>query len=407
MRTNHKGELPMITKRCDRAHRLAPVPLKISGLFAGLSIAVVLMACAAAAHAQEARRIKFPVTKEGMQVLSVDTHTHTVFSDGYVWPNIRVEEAERDGLDVLAVTDHVESQPKYRDIPNPDANRSFQLAQQAAADAHLPLLVVPGAEIARRSVPVEERYTFHFNALFVKDVNPLRHRDTRFPIEGQALPLRDALESVKAAKQQGAFIIWNHPILDSSAHVDEYHRKLLESGTIDGIEVGSDYTMATFRIALDNHLAVIGSSDIHGLIDQEIDAAHGQQRSVTLVLAKGKNEAAVRAAFEAHRTVVLRNHTLIGREQDVRPIVEASLSVRFQPKAAVIENKASSPFSLRAAGTAGGGAVFTVPAHGKTTVSANHLSATDVASKRPLSLEFEVLNALIAPGQVLSLTLTQ
>lgn len=372
-----------------------------------VAIAAVLAICSTGAQAEPGRRIKFPDTKDGAHVLSVDTHTHTVFSDGYVWPSIRVEEAERDGLDVLAVTDHVESQPKFRDIPNPDANRSFELARQAATDSNAPLLVIPGAEIARRSVPVERRYTYHFNALFVKDVNLLRHRDTRAPIEGQTMPLRDALDSIKAAKQQGAFIIWNHPYLDGPAQVDDYHRQLLTSGIIDGIEVTPNYSLDAFKIALDNNLAVIGSSDIHGLIDTQYDIAHGQQRHVTLVLAKGRDEAAIRNAFAAHRTVALRNHILIGREQDVRPIVEASLAVRFQPMRAVVENKASSPFTLRAVGAGGGGAIFTVPAYGATTISANHLSAEDVARKQPLSLDFEVLNALIAPGQPLKLTLTQ
>ena len=29
-------------------------------------------------------------------------HTHSVFSDGHVWPRIRVAEAIRDGLDAMA-----------------------------------------------------------------------------------------------------------------------------------------------------------------------------------------------------------------------------------------------------------------------------------------------------------------
>lgn len=33
----------------------------------------------------------------------IDLHTHSVFSDGQVWPSIRVEEGVRDGLDALAI----------------------------------------------------------------------------------------------------------------------------------------------------------------------------------------------------------------------------------------------------------------------------------------------------------------
>ena len=57
----------------------------------------------------------------------LDLHTHSVFSDGHVWPRIRVEEALRDGLDGLAVTEHVEYQPHRADLPTAH-DRSFQIA---------------------------------------------------------------------------------------------------------------------------------------------------------------------------------------------------------------------------------------------------------------------------------------
>ena len=44
---------------------------------------------------------------------------HSVFSDGSVWPDIRVQEAIRDGLDVIATTEHIEYQPWKDDIPHP------------------------------------------------------------------------------------------------------------------------------------------------------------------------------------------------------------------------------------------------------------------------------------------------
>jgi len=33
---------------------------------------------------------------------------HTVFSDGHVWPSFRVNEAIRDGLDVISLTEHID-----------------------------------------------------------------------------------------------------------------------------------------------------------------------------------------------------------------------------------------------------------------------------------------------------------
>ena len=38
------------------------------------------------------RTMSFPNTKEYLTI-STDLHTHSVFSDGHVWPNIRVAEA--------------------------------------------------------------------------------------------------------------------------------------------------------------------------------------------------------------------------------------------------------------------------------------------------------------------------
>ena len=55
---------------------------------------------------------------EGRLTLISDLHTHSVFSDGHVWPNIRVSEAQRNGLDVLAITEHLEYQPHISQIPH-------------------------------------------------------------------------------------------------------------------------------------------------------------------------------------------------------------------------------------------------------------------------------------------------
>ena len=51
-----------------------------------------------AAGDNAARTISFPDTAAYRTVI-VDLHTHSVFSDGHVWPNVRVAEAQRDGLD--------------------------------------------------------------------------------------------------------------------------------------------------------------------------------------------------------------------------------------------------------------------------------------------------------------------
>ena len=55
--------------------------------------------------AQEKPFFKAP---EGLSIISTDLHIHTAFSDGSVWPNIRVEEALKEGLDLISITDHLE-----------------------------------------------------------------------------------------------------------------------------------------------------------------------------------------------------------------------------------------------------------------------------------------------------------
>ena len=50
----------------------------------------------------------------GYNIYKADLHTHSVFSDGSVLPKWRVEEAWQDGLDVMAVTEHIEWRPSEK-----------------------------------------------------------------------------------------------------------------------------------------------------------------------------------------------------------------------------------------------------------------------------------------------------
>ena len=108
------------------------------------------------------RNIVFPDV-EGYVTLVTDLHTHSVFSDGHVWPKIRVGEALRDGLDGLAITEHLEYQPHRADILHPDRNRAYQQAREAAMQSDL--LVIPGSEITR-DMPAG-----HINAVFIEAVS--------------------------------------------------------------------------------------------------------------------------------------------------------------------------------------------------------------------------------------------
>ena len=77
----------------------------------------------------EARLIEFPDTTN-FKTLVVDLHTHSVFSDGHVWPNVRVSEAQRDGLDALAITEHLEYQPHRRQLPHPATELRLAMTHQ-------------------------------------------------------------------------------------------------------------------------------------------------------------------------------------------------------------------------------------------------------------------------------------
>ena len=80
-------------------------------------------------HAQ--LRVRTPIQVPdipGYQTLVCDLHIHTVFSDGDVWPTVRAEEAWREGLDVIAITDHIEYLPHKDDIRT-NHNRSGLLAK--------------------------------------------------------------------------------------------------------------------------------------------------------------------------------------------------------------------------------------------------------------------------------------
>jgi hypothetical protein len=63
---------------------------------------------------KSSRALSFPDIP-GYKTLKTDLHIHSVFSDGSVWPDIRVQEALRDNLDVISLTEHLEYQPHIKD----------------------------------------------------------------------------------------------------------------------------------------------------------------------------------------------------------------------------------------------------------------------------------------------------
>jgi len=239
------------------------------------------------------REIKIPDIGE-YKVLKCDFHMHTVFSDGYVWPDLRVIEAWVTGLDVIAITDHVEG-PVDRPYLSGDDNTSYELAKGTAD--YYGLLLVKGGEITKK-----QPYG-HYNALFLKDVNQI--------------DVEDPFTAIENAVKQGAFIQWNHPEWNTATRTNfEFQKKLLEKGYLHGIEIsnGSEWYPHVIDWALENNLTLMGNSDLHGLIMGEFNLDKFQ-RPMTLVLAKEKTLESVRDALDNKRTVVWIADRLGGREE--------------------------------------------------------------------------------------------
>ena len=337
------------------------------------------------------RAIEFPDIP-GYQTLIADLHTHTVFSDGEVWPSIRVQEAIRDGLDVISITDHIEYQPHRADIPHPDRNRSYEIALQTARGSDL--IVIRGAEVTRNMPPG------HANALFLEDVNKLN--------------IKDSIAAFQEARKQGAFIFWNHPNWeaqkpDGMAELTSLHKQLIKEGLLNGIEVVNDvtYSEEALQIALDHDLTIMGTSDIHGLVDWQFDVPGGGHRPVTLVFVAERSPEGVKEALFNKQTVVFFNDMLVGRKEFVEPLIRECLTVDSVSygetwagpdsiATCYLRNDSDFPLILKNTGS------YTFHNYGElVTIEPGSICELKVKTLERLgqfSLRFEVLNAVIAPG---------
>lgn len=357
--------------------------------------AMVTLAQEGHSHRLE-RTLKFPDIT-GYKTMKCDLHMHSVFSDGHVWPNIRVAEALKDGLDAISLTEHLEYQPHKQDIPHPDRNRSYEIALREASSHNL--LIIRGSEITRSMPPG------HCNAIFIQDANKML--------------IADSIEVFREARRQNAFIFWNHPSwtrqrTDGVATLTDMHKRLLKDKLLDGIEVVNErtYSDEALQIALDNNLTIMGTSDIHGLIDWEHNVPEGGHRPVTLVFAKTQTEKAIQDALTARRTVVFHKNLLIGRDEFLVPLAESCLkidSASYEPKSTVlsvrIANNSSCEFTLQ---NKSGytfhehGDLITIKPGSTETISVKTLNKLPV-----IRLRFTVLNAINAPNSHPSITLQQ
>jgi len=333
----------------------------------------------------------------GYVLMKCDFHTHTVFSDGAVWPTVRVDEAWRHGLDAISITDHIEYQPHKEDVPT-NHNRPFELAEPRARE--LGLIHVRGAEITRKLPPG------HFNAIFLADINPLDTEEYR--------------DAIKAAIDQGAFVFWNHPPFGHPEEKSEWfpeHTELFEKGWFQGIEVvnGRTYYPEAHQWCLEKNLTMLCTSDIHGPMDVEMDAARDKHRPMTLVLAKEKTEAPLKEALFARRTVVYTENRLIGEEKYLRPIFEASVaplkaSVSLAGRRRIfhqIRNKSELDYQLQLMTKLDEISVpRTFTLYGEKAVPFEiRAKSENLSGMKKIGVPYVVNNLLIAPDKVLSVTL--
>jgi len=322
-----------------------------------LLISIIL---AGAVSVQAQRRILSVPELPGYVTLKCDFHMHTVFSDGNVWPTQRVGEAWRDGLDAIAITDHLEYQPKKQYIPT-DHSAAWKIARSTAADYNI--ILVKGSEITRKMPPG------HLNALFIS--------------EPDSLVKDDFMKAVEAAVAQGAFIEWNHPGWksqqpDGIPRMYPVHEELIAKGWLHGIEYYNDvefYPLA-MDMCRDNKLALMGNSDVHGVISEEFAAPAYSHRPMTLVFARERTHDSLKEAMFARRTAVWYGDNLAAFEDIAAPlfksVITAGVPFRDDGKNIWFElsNSSDIPMTL-SGGPSGAPATLKIPARGMVVVRAD------------------------------------
>ncbi|MFM1878311.1 MAG: hypothetical protein RLZZ241_1177 [Bacteroidota bacterium] len=332
-----------------------------------------------------AQPVNFPDIP-GYNTIVADLHQHTVFSDGSVWPDIRVMEALREGMDAISLTEHLEYQPHGSDIPHPDRNRSYEIAIKEAADHDL--MIIRGSEITRMA-PMG-----HNNAIFISNANELL--------------AEQAETAFSSAKSQGAFIFWNHPAWYAQQPqgvpvLSDFQKARIAAGELHGIEVinSVDYSEEALAIALEQNLTIMGTSDIHGLIDWDY-TEKGNHRPVTLAFSSTRSPEGLREALFAGRTVAVYNGLMVGKEAYLNPFLKACVAIKsaaYIPKTDILEvvlmNRSSSelrfenamPYTFYSSSP-----VFEIPAGGEFTLKIKTLQKKD-----GIELKLNALGAYSAP----------
>lgn len=302
----------------------------------------------------------------GYNVYKADLHTHTVFSDAQVLPAYRVTEAWRDGLDVMAVTEHIEYRPyedtfleyleKYRSKKYDTAvnnhlaegngltkdgimvDLNYPVKESVKAAEKTDILIIPGTEITRNGSKVG-----HFNALFTTDNNLIYDQDP--------------VQAIRNAKLQGALVLHNHPgwTREDIAFTPTEEIAYAE-GLIDGVEVmnAAEFYPGIIDRVQERGLFISANTDIHTSTAEEYNQT-GALRPMTLILAKEKTLGAIREALVNDRTIAYGYNTLCGQEQLLKDFFKAGVTARVLRKDSnkiylALTNMTSVPYTIRQVG---------------------------------------------------------
>jgi len=293
---------------------------------------------------------------DGYVTLKCDFHMHSVFSDGHVWPTMRVIEAWNDGLDAIAITDHIESRVrKNQDILQIDLNKSGDIA--LAKGNEIGLIVIRGAEITRK------KPFGHINALFVQDVSKM--------------DVPDEIDAINEAVRQETFLFWNHPGWpNDTSTLYPIHKVLITQKKIHGAEVfnGSELYPKVLDWCNEYELAFFANTDLHYASANSY--REKLQRPMTLVFAKERSVEGIREALFKGRTLAYFNYQLAGKEEYIKEIIRKSISVKIiNPEKNTIEicNKSDIPYTIKF-----GKFMYSVPVFANQVLRIDIPSGTDV-----------------------------
>ena len=206
-------------------------------------------------------------------------------------------------------------------------NAGYEEALSYIEKEEIPILAIRGTEIWRKPSEIGE-----YNAIFLKDIN--------------AICDKDLFECFRRVKEQGGFIIHNHPgwrrpTMDKSeAQVRAYGEKW-----VDAIEVINGTTLYPQMIdrCVDEKLTITASTDVHRPSSQNYPRGGEIFRTMTFIMAKECTEKSIREALEKRRTIGYSANNLIGEEVWLKEFLDAAVECKV---IAVNEKKGHRGFQL-------------------------------------------------------------